>query len=227
MFARLRPAALAPALAALALAVPSRPAAAQITFDFEAQAATALPRLGALTSLSITESGLTITITRTSGAAFDIVENSAATGQDGKPAGWALHSLDPFFDAVSADAFLVDFSMPVTGVSVETGDYGADIDDVSLLAYAGAGGSGALLGSDSGTYSGAFTSIATLSTGVSGIMSVVLAGGSPGSFPNSMFWDNLVVLDAGTPVVPEPATLALVGALVPAAGLIALRRRAR
>src|SRR5262245_41568658 len=77
------------------------PAQAQpVTFDFESSTATYLvppggARPGALTNLSITQSGLTMTITREGAGRFDVLGNPGNSFN--RPASWGTNSLDPFF----------------------------------------------------------------------------------------------------------------------------------
>lgn len=180
---------------------------ADVWFDFEGEASTyvAGARTGSLTSLTMTESGLSVTITRDSGAGFDIVENIAANGQAGKPASWGDFSLDPFFNETTNDSFVFDFSQRLTTFSIETGDYGADEDRVTLTAYDGANGAGNVVDTVSVNWNSGFPLFITL-TGNGDIQSVVMTGGSA-SFPNSMFYDNLHV-----EVIPVPGAV-LLGAL--------------
>jgi hypothetical protein len=177
-------------------------------FDFENQAATYVPpgpRPGALPQLVLTESGLTITITLA--GRFDIVAN-VEPGQT-KPASWGLRSLDPFVDNTPpAGPFVVDFSLPVFGFTVDAGDYGQDADTITVQAFSGTGGTGTLVGSSSAGLPGgpAVFDFRTLTVaGIDPIRSVVLIGGETPGF-NSMFFDNFRV--ALTPV-PEPASATL------------------
>jgi len=68
-------------LAGLILFLPGYAQATLVTYDFEDQAATSLPRTGALTSLSITHSGLTVNITREFGKHFDVVANTGGPSE--------------------------------------------------------------------------------------------------------------------------------------------------
>lgn len=193
--------------------------AAVITFDFEGETATYIDppggaRPGALTTLSISRSGLTMTITRVFvPSPFDLVENTGA-GQDEKPAGFGLISLDPFIFFLNGP-FIIDFSSPVSAFLVQFGDYGGDTPDtLSLQAFAGAGGSGALLDSDNtGSFTGDWddvdsTVFGTGAVGAAGIRSIVMMGGST-AFGHSVFYDNISVVTDAT--VPEPGSLALLG----------------
>jgi len=194
-----------------------------IVFDFEDQTATFITppgsRTGALSTLTMTESGLSVTITRESEGKFDLVSNTG--NQDDKPTEFGSISLDPFFQETLNTAFILNFSSPITSFSVQMGDYGStggDSDNAILVqAYSGLNATGSLLDSDSGAYGygGFYTpdpsdDIITLQVGASGINSIRMIGGSTITpFPNSMFYDNLTV-DTTTPV-PEPSTMLLLG----------------
>jgi hypothetical protein len=197
-----------------------------VNFDFESQLATAIPgtgiRTGAYTSLSITLSGLTIDITRPGGK-FDIVQNTFfdATRNQTKPTPWGSKSLDPFYQQTQSTPFVVNFSLPVTSVSIMMGDYGDDMNDVLVLkAFSGSNASGTVLasGSDSLPLGGTAFDSRTLSVSAAGINSISLIGGSP-FFPHSVFYDNLTVtFDSGGGTtgegppgnIPEPSALTLV-----------------
>jgi hypothetical protein len=188
--------------------------AAQL-FDFESQSGTEVPS-GALTSLSMTDAGLTMVITRQGGTAFDIVEN--INSQSGKPASWGRMSLTPFINS-NGGAFILDFSTGIDFFTVEAGDYGADSDTISIEAWSGLGGTGTLIATAAPTYgAAAFPTIATGGGTIPGTaLSIVLKGGSPG-FEDSLFWDNI----QATAAVPEPASFAILGI-----GALALLRRKR
>jgi hypothetical protein len=200
---------------------------ATFTFDFESETATAFPRTGALTSLSMSQGGFTLTITREGTLApgqFDIVANVG--GQAGKPASWGLNSLDPFFQVTSPTAFILNFSHAVNSFRVEVGDYGADTDDrLSLAGYSLADLGGVLVDSDSVFYgSTAFPGIVSGTLSGNGIRSVRMIGGGSGTLaPHSMFYDNLQVDVDIRNEIPEPATCAMLGGGL--LGFTFLRRR--
>jgi len=183
-------------------------------FDFEAEIATG-SAAGGYTSLSMVSGAQTLTITRSGGTAFDVVENSGV--QAGKPAHWGRNSLSPFFDASGGD-FICDFALGINSFSVEFGDYEpSDDDEILLEAWSGAGGTGTFLGSIGASAPSDTTGFDWDFLGFGGspaAMSIVMKGGSA-DFPASLFWDNIVVES-----VPEPATFAVLGL-----GVLALRRR--
>jgi hypothetical protein len=206
--------------AVMALAAPSLPAAAQNAFyDFEGFPGTAPPFGGIVLGLSTTDNGITMSITRP-GSSFDIVDNTAL-GQTGKPASWGDRSLAPFFDT-GATPMLADFSLPIYSFSVEMGDYFADSDTLlSVEAYSGLGGTGALVGSATASYgTNGFPTIITVGVTGPGAQSVKFIGGSV-DFPNSLFYDNIKVS-----TVPEPGSLAMLFAGAAPFGFY-LRRRVR
>lgn len=214
-----------PVIAAALLAAAPATAGTSI-FTFEGLADTGFT--GGYTSLSLSEGGLDITITRP-GAAFDI--NNGATSAlpfIGAPTFGTL-SLSPFVtgDDTNPAPFVVDFSIGVDSVSIDFGDYGADTDDVFTLSlFAGAGGTGALLGTGTFTYgASAFPTIGTLLVdGSAPAFSAVFRGGGA-DFPNSLYYDNLTATGAGfAGTVPEPASWALLIGGIGATGG-ALRRR--
>lgn len=198
-------------------------AAGAVNFDFEDQTATAtsfapgVPRPGALTSLTMTKEAITATITRVGNKRFDIMDATAA----GLPYGGGRgdNALDSFYDG-SVGAFIINFSVPLTAVSMDLGDYQpSDPDLLVLNAFSGLDGTGSLLGAASDSlpdFSGSGWLFRTLSlTGLSGAQSIVVNGGVD-SYPNSVFYDNLVVEP-----VPEPTAIA---ALVLSLPWLAARR---
>ena len=199
--------------------------AAPVTFDFEAETATALPRTGVFTSLSETNSGVTVTITRASDKHFDIVANIAPSQV--KPAAFGLRSLDPFFDS-RPGLFIASFSTPVSSVSIDLGDYGQDRDTLSLSAFSGANASGSATDTLAADQTSTFT-FRTLSLSAAGIQSITFGGTfssdttSTNDFTNSLFADNLTVNASTT--VPEPATLVLLVSAMPIAALYRQTRR--
>lgn len=205
-------------LALLSLASAALSAQASL-FDFESSTATFFSppdfnRPGSYTSLSQTDGGLTLVLTRDNKTAFDVVDNNNFQG--GKPASWGDHSLDPFFDAGSA-GWIGNFSGLVSSVSLDWGDYGADDDTLTMNVYSGLNGTGTLLGSVSGSITSLETFVGHLSIAAAGIQSFTLQGTSsaPG-FDNSVFIDNISARPMGT--VPGPAAAV-------SFALLALRRR--
>jgi MYXO-CTERM domain-containing protein len=189
-------------------------------FDFEdAPYTTGFTFPGDQTSLSMTNGGLTVTITRSGGTAFDVVDLESPGLV---PAGWGNRHLSPFNNP-NGGYFIANFSQAVSAASIQFGDFGSDNDVAFLRAFSGLNGSGLLIGSDSEIYP--FTSgihlghVGSLSVSGAGIWSIEFGGGSAG-FPESLYWDNLRVTTDGA--IPGPA------AVLPfALGLLAARRRRR
>jgi hypothetical protein len=203
---------------AVAAGVLTALAPAQV-FNFEGEAG-GPHDAGALTSLSMTKGGVTVTIVRSSGERFDVVDNTVA-GQTGKPPTWGSRSLSPFFNATNGDFFIATFSTTVTNVSIQFGDYGADSDTGFLRAFDGIGGTGSLLDSDSFFYgTSSFPIFGMLDVSGIGIRSIAFGNVAGDDFVPSLFWDNLVL--RGADVIPAPA------AVLPfALGLLAAWRRKR
>jgi hypothetical protein len=196
-------------------------------FDFESETATFTggARTGALTSLSLTDAGLTINISRPS-SGFDIVDNTVA-GQTGKPPTWGARSLDPFFNSGGA-SFLINFSQALSSFAVEFGDFGGDsVDNLVLQAFSGANGTGTLLASSSTPYSAlTFPGFATASVTASGINSITMIGGTP-SFVHSVFYDNIVAAVQPAVGVPEPTSGLLIAVALAALVVAHTIRRQR
>lgn len=190
------------ALAFLCLASTITAKADTVNFNFEQLAPTGA---GALTSLAMTQGGLTLTLTRESNGRFDIFNNS----NDPIPGAWGARSLAPFTSANTA--FIGNFSQAVSGVSIDMGDFGNDADLPILQAFSGFDGTGTMVGSASATLPGGVVSFTfvNLLLPADGIRSIRFIGGST-AYPNSVLYDNITVTFAPQ-AVPEPTTMVLLG----------------
>lgn len=203
------------------------PALAEVVFDFEDQPQTGFSD-GALTSLTLTSGGLTVTITRPgSPNQFDIYDPNDI-GNPTFPASWGARSISPWFSNDDT-AFVATFDRPVQSVSIDMGDFGQDADDLLLEAFGDVDGGGALIdiaeftlpgGADVTDFTQATLTVTALSPQ---IRSIRFIGGTESfdtpfgtfSIPNSVYYDNLSV------VVPAPG----VAIIVAAGGALTSRRR--
>jgi len=176
---------------------------------------------GALTSLSQTDDGLTMTLTRSTGIGFDVINTVPFKGTGLQfPLQWRNRSLNPFANSAANDWFVADFSSPITAFEFEFGDFGQDADQATLEVWSGANATGTLITTVTGDpYTLSLPSYDALGWNNAGNSAVVAksfrfrAGTS--SFPNSVYYDNFAA-----EAVPEPATLAILGL-----GLAAFARR--
>lgn len=167
----------------------------EINFDFETLSPTQIPPnspAGALSDLSITQSGLTIDISREQ-SSFDIVSN---VGDQQKSIEFGQRSLTPFSDETDPTLFTVNFSANVYRVSVTMGDYGEDEDVLFVQAYSGLNATGDFLDVDAiilpESDTDNFSSQVLILESTTPIRSIEMIGGSE-DFPNSVFYDNLTV----------------------------------
>jgi hypothetical protein len=195
-------------------------------FDFESLPATfdsgTMPdRPGVFSGMAIASGGLTIMISREHTDRFDTVNNTTGNQTD-KPASWGGISLDPFFSP-GTNGFIANFSVALSAFSLEWGDYSfPDIDTLTLMAWAGPDGTGALLDMITVTQTDLFPQFHTAGVSAFGIQSVTWEGTSdlPG-FENSVFYDNFQAT-----VVPEASTFStLLGASLVTMVVIRWRRR--
>lgn len=195
--------------------LPQRSAHAQ-TFDFEELAVSS-----GTTPVISTQGGVTATFTRADGGNITIQDLTGAA------APWGSRTLLPFSDG-KGGTMIINFSVPLSSISIQAGDNGNDDDGlVTLTAFSSADGAGTNLGSDSQAYPDTLNAVIdgeflTLGVNSAGIRSVTLTSG--GQFPGSIFYDNMTVQAQPLSAAPEPASAAL---LLPLLGLIALRRRHR
>lgn len=160
---------------------------------------------GAMTILTLTSGGVTMTITRESGGAFDIFNNN---NEPGLPEVWGPRSLAPWTSV--NNAFIANFSQAMSGISIEMGDFGQDGDLTILQAFSGLDGTGTLLGTANASLAAggvAFTFV-NLSLPTAEIRSIRFIGGSA-NYPNSVLYDNIAMTLAPPQAIPEPTTIVL------------------
>ncbi|HRJ27653.1 MAG TPA: PEP-CTERM sorting domain-containing protein [Fimbriimonadaceae bacterium] len=136
----------------------------------------------------------------------------------GGPATWGTQTLLP--GTTTSDAMRLTFDLPLSFVSIEASDFGADDDVLSLWAYDGPEGTGNLVGSHvlSRSSSMQILDVQTLFVASSSynIRSIRFSGVGINNV-NNVYFDNLSMR-----AVPEPATSAALGL-----GVAALLRRRR
>lgn len=182
-------------------------------FDFSTQSITS-----GLSTFTTSSGGVNLTISRESGALFDLV-NLGGAG----PSGWGNRVLSPFSDQGPNTGFIFNFSAPVSMFTLQLGDAGGDSDTWSIKAFSGLNGTGTLITSQTGTWGlkdFAFDAPQTVTISGGGILSVVFEGGSV-SAPDSLFVSQI---GASLAPAPEPASFGLMVLGLGAVG-VAVRRR--
>jgi hypothetical protein len=193
--------------------------ASPITFTFEEQSLAA-----STTLITSTQDGLTATIERADHTAIAIVDLPP-----NKPASWGNRAISDFAGSFGPGAMLIiDFSESVSVSGISFGDYGGDDDSpVVLTAYSGLNGTGSNLGSQSVAYPESLfigngdTDVRSLSINAADIRSLTILGG--GSFPNSLYFDNLVADSSAA--LPVPDTGSTASLLLLGTGLLGIARR--
>lgn len=214
------------ALVAIALAsVASSAMAVTASFNFESVSSTAAtygPFSGGYTSLPMSDSGVTATVTRSTGLAFDVMDMTGQSSPFLFPAGWGANCLSPFNASAASDRFVATFTGDaVYSFGIEFGDFGADAGYANFDVY---DTSNTLIYSDSVYWDGGLN-LGNLGTW--GYTSSVQIGsvtfwGEDGTsgFPMSLYWDNMTAATAAVPL-PSAAGLGVAGLALTAG----LRRR--
>ncbi len=201
----------------------SRPARADlVTFGFEQCVATSerFVHPGGYESLECSAGMITMIITRSDGAPFDVIEVTQPTF----PHQWGTRALDPWFGwkTPTDNWFIASFSLPVSYVQLQFTDFGQDSDTVYLRAYSSLFGLGDFIGGATAPWgtasSPSFVTLEYTAPTDESFMSVMFRGYSP-VLSNSMYVDNIAVQ---TIAIPEPASSS---ALSIGLGLMAARRR--
>jgi len=191
----------------------STASAQSLFFDLEDQAASA----AGLSTLTLSQPELMLDFTK-GGETFQIIDLSSASGT----VAFDARSLASADDDGGAQPFVINLT-PATGLNVSSfsvlaGDFGDDLDSISLSAYSEVGGTGTLLDIDEADLVPIGTEFSQLVLSVegAGIRSVVLSN-------STVAFDNFAAVAVPLP----PAVLAAVPGFV-IAGIIAMRsRRAR
>lgn len=111
----------------------------------------------------------------------------------GVPTSWGARTLSPFA-STDGSVFIISFSAPVDGISIDMGDGGGDTDDLTIFAYAGPNASGAILGVVTTTLpgNGSMFSYKTVTASFAGARSFSFSGGSNND--NSTYYDNIKII---------------------------------
>lgn len=173
---------------------------ADFTFDFEDKQG-----IAGVTSLTYVKPELTITITRTSGATFDIDSPGVNPFLSG--------SLSPFNGDNGVyidDHFQIELSRPVAAFFIDAGDSGGDLDSLVLEGFVGPGLTGETAGwqgslPGGGSNFGYATMQLTRDPDLPGFRSFRFRGGTPVA-PNSVYYDNIRFRLSS---VPEPSAAIL------------------
>lgn len=169
----------------------------EMAFDFEDQRGTwSGAPAGGLKALELERCGLGLRIERSLKTPFDLADNRAP-GQD-KPSGWGNITLDPFSAPAVLDTFVITFSQPVLEFSLEFGDYGGDLDIVTLTGLSGKDATGEVVAFASGFWLNDLHRHPPGFVRIEGpLQSVVVTGGSA-SFAHSVYYDNLRAVVPGS-----------------------------
>ena len=186
-----------------------------VVFNFESTPA------GLTTPLVVSQAGLTLTVHRAASLPVEVVDH----GPGVLFSSWGRRAVGPPAFATTADPFVLNLSAPAQALSLQAGDFGIDSDTMTLRAWSGPDGTGALLDTQSFVYGSGMSmpaSVATLSVFAlpgQGVGSVTFTSVDSFSGDFSVLFDNVAV----TPV-PAPGAL-----LVLSAGAMcgAARRRRR
>lgn len=160
-------------------------------FDFEGLADTGFS--GAYVVLPMAKGNQSVTLYRSTGAAFDIQNLSFIADPS-----WGSSSLNPFFSLPALDFWILDLAIPVESLCLDFADVGPSDDDtpVDLLAFDGPGATGSLVDLDSDSWLGTdgfpfFKTNCVSASGAGNIQSVAFT--SAGPFTNSLYWDNMAM----------------------------------
>jgi hypothetical protein len=196
--------------------------ASPIIFDFESLSTSA-----GTNTVTQTVGGVTVTVNRQDNNNVTVLDLSGSSG----PPAFGARSIGNFLGPFTSPAatLVVSFSAALNSAGISFGDFNGDDDGTVLFtAFSGTSATGTNLGTASTTYPASLdlvqgnSAIRTLSVSAAGIQSFTIISG--GSFPGTLYFDNVTADTASA--VPEPASMLLVGSGVAAlAGRLRGRRR--
>ena len=178
------------------------------SYDFEGQDVAT-----GLSTITVDNNGLALTITRTGGT-LGVTDFSAASATT------TLGSRTVIPEGDGAGPLIVNFSTAVNEFSAQLGDFGDDTDDLTLIAYSGPDGTGSVVDTATAQLPPVGTLFSSQFLTVSGasIGSVSLLGGSG---DNSVAYDNFAAS-----AVPLPPAILAAAPLLGAMAVKRLRRKA-